>query len=494
MDSSGFKARLAGLIGQARGRAVKSGRRALVSLSARVPRRDPLAAFEACYRSLSSEMQLADHVALGMAYWARPSQSFAIAAIGAAAVLSPATTNDRFAAVDDEWRLLLSDALIESESADLPAVGPALIGGFSFDPVGPRTRRWQGFPGAHMIVPQMHLTVIGDESWLTVSTIVDEHGKPARSVDELANLRRHFLDADVPQTQDEGSLVELTSDLPEDEWKDLVADAVASIRSDELRKVVLARSVHGLTSESANPFAVLRQLSSAHRDALIYGYWRSDKVFVGASPERLVSLEGKTVSASSLAGTVKRGASPEEDATLAQELESSAKDLGEHAAVRDMLHDILSEIGDDVNSPDTPEILSLSNVHHLHTEVTANLRNGYSLLDVVSRIHPSPAVGGSPREEALEFIREKENLDRGWYAGPIGWMDKNGGEFAVALRSGIIDGSSFALYAGCGIVADSDPEQELAESTLKLDPMRSAISASFEVEDAEMMSVAERSE
>jgi isochorismate synthase len=439
-------------------------------------------------------MQLADHVALGMAYWARPSQGFAIAAIGAAAVLSPTATNDRFAAVDDEWRLLLSDALIESESQDLPAVGPTVIGGFSFDPDGPRSTRWMDFPSAHLIVPQLHLTMIGGESWLTVATVVDEHGKPNRSSEELANLRGSFLSTDLSRTHDEGSVIELNSDLPEDQWKGLVAEAVQTIRSDELRKVVLARSVQGLTSQPANPFAVLRQLSLSHRDALIYGYGRGEKVFAGASPERLVSLEGNTVSASSLAGTVKRGTNPEEDETLAFELQASSKDLGEHAAVRDMLHEILSEVGDDVSSPETPGILTLSNVHHLHTEVTANLRNGYSLLDVVSRIHPSPAVGGSPRQKALDFIRENENLDRGWYAGPVGWMDRNGGEFAVALRSGIIDGPSFALYAGCGIVADSNPAQELAESTLKLDPMLSAISASLEVEERELMSVSERSE
>lgn len=494
MDSSGFSARLASLIGQAAGRAVKNGRRVLVSLSARVPRRDPLAALEACCRSLSSEMQLADHIALGMAYWARPSQSFAMAALGAAAVLSPATASDRFAAVDDEWRLLLSDALIKSDTAEIPAVGPIIIGGFSFDPAGPQTRRWLEFPRAHMIVPQMHLTRVGEETWLTVSTMVDKHGNPDHPVDRLANLRRFFLDAGLPQMQNEGSVVELTSDMPEDNWETIVAEAVQTIRSGELRKVVLARSVHGLTSEPANPFAILRQLSEAHRDALIYGYWRGYKAFVGASPERLVSLDGNAVSASSLAGTVKRGTTHEEDETLARELQSSAKDLGEHAAVREMLHEILSQVGSDVVSPDTPEILTLSNVHHLHTEVTANLRNGYSLLDVVSRIHPSPAVGGSPRGEALEFIRENENLDRGWYAAPIGWVDKRGGEFAVALRSGIIDGSTFTLYAGCGIVADSDPAQELIESTLKLDPMRSAISASFDVEDRELMSVAERTE
>lgn len=494
MDSSGFSSRLAGLIAKAGRRAVKNGRRALVSLSARVPRRDPLAALEACYRSLSLEMQLADHVAMGMAYWARPSQSFAIAALGAAAVLSPTSAADRFAAVDDEWRHLLSDALIESDSPELPGVGPTLIGGFSFDPAGPASKRWAAFPRAHMIVPQMHLTMHNDETWLTVSAIVDERGKPDHSVDHLANLRDSFLNADTRREQNEGSLTTLAADLPQGAWTALVADAVQRIRSGDFRKVVLARSVHGVTSDPANPFAVLRQLTAAHRDALVYGYWRDEKAFIGASPERLVSLDGSEVSASSLAGTVKRGMTPDEDAALARELQSSAKDLGEHAAVRDMLHEILSDVGDDVRSTDTPEILTLSNVHHLHTEVTANLREGYSLLDVVSRLHPTPAVGGTPRNEALEFIRENEHLDRGWYAAPIGWLDRTGGEFAVALRSGIIDGTRFALYAGCGIVADSNPEEELAESVLKLEPMRSAISASFEVEDRELMTVTDATE
>ena len=140
-----------------------------------------------------------------------------------------------------------------------------------------------------------------------------------------------------------------------------------------------------------------------------------------------------------------------------------------------MLHEILSEVGVNVSAPDSPEILTLSNVHHLHTEVRANLCDDYSLLDVVGRLHPTPAVGGTPRGRALEFIREKEQLDRGWYAAPVGWIDRNRGEFAVALRSGIIEADKFALYAGCGIVGDSDPEEELAESILKLEPMRLAI-------------------
>ena len=493
MHSSGFSTRLAGLIGQASGRVVKNGRRVLVSLSERVPLRDPLTALEACYQTLSSEMQLADHVAAGMAYWARPSQSFAIAALGAAAVLSPSGP-ERFAAVDEEWRWLLSNALIESDSTEAPGVGPILIGGFSFDPDGPRTERWEGFPSAHMIVPQMHLTTIDGNSWLTVSSIVSGNNVPDRDLELLAKTREIILKPQPTGSSNEGALVQISSDLPEADWRTMVGDAVAEIRSSDLKKVVLARSIRGVTSEPANPFAVLRQLSDVHRDALIFGYWRGDRVFVGASPERLAQLEDGSVSASSLAGTVKRGTTQQEDLSLARELQSSAKDLAEHAAVRDMLHEILSEVAENVTSPDVPEIVTLSNVHHLHTEVRGDLCDNHSLLDVVSRLHPTPAVGGTPRDAALEFINENEQLDRGWYAAPIGWIDRSGGEFAVALRCGVMAASEFALYAGCGIVADSDPDQELAESTLKLEPMRAAISASFEGVESEMAMAAEKVE
>jgi isochorismate synthase EntC len=155
---------------------------------------------------------------------------------------------------------------------------------------------------------------------------------------------------------------------------------------------------------------------------------------------------------------------------------SSTKDLAEHSAVRDALFNSLSEISDDVEAAETPSLLTLPNLHHLHTPVRARLREGHSLLDVVARLHPTPAVGGTPREAALRFIRNHEQLDRGWYAAPIGWIGQESGEFGVALRSAVIAGPQATLFAGCGIVADSDPALEYMESVLKLRPMQTAIS------------------
>ena len=245
-----------------------------------------------------------------------------------------------------------------------------------------------------------------------------------------------------------------------------------------LKKVVLARAVRAVGAEPFDVGLVLRHLRSAHPDSFVFGCWRGGRVFVGASPERLVRLDGREVVASSLAGSAERGATPEEDAWLAAQLVASPKDAGEHAIVLRALRDALSEFCDDVTSAAEPSLLTLRHVHHLHTVVRARLHSGRSLLELVGRLHPTPAVGGAPRDAALAFIHAHEQLDRGWYAAPVGWLQRDRGEFAVALRSGLVDGDSATLFAGCGVVHDSEPELELAESVVKLRSMLTALAAS----------------
>jgi isochorismate synthase EntC len=161
--------------------------------------------------------------------------------------------------------------------------------------------------------------------------------------------------------------------------------------------------------------------------------------------------------------------------------------------VRNALYEALAEECENVTAPPEPSLLTLPHVHHLHTQLRGQLREGRTMLDIVERLHPTPAVGGSPRGPALDFIRGHEDLDRGWYAGPIGWIGRNGGELAVALRSALIDGRNATLFAGCGIVADSDPALEYAESSLKLKLMESALAACATVETDELSVMAERS-
>jgi isochorismate synthase len=194
--------------------------------------------------------------------------------------------------------------------------------------------------------------------------------------------------------------------------------------------------------------------------------------FLGATPERLVRLEGRFLKADCLAGSAPRGATEEEDRRLGEALLADAKERHEHALVVQAVREALAPVCSSFCAPETPGLLRMPNVQHLHTPVRGTLRGQTSILELVERLHPTPAAGGLPREAALPLIRRYEPFGRGWYAAPVGWLDALGdGEFAVAIRSALIRGQEALLYAGCGIVAASDPDREYAESCLKLRPM-----------------------
>jgi isochorismate synthase len=194
--------------------------------------------------------------------------------------------------------------------------------------------------------------------------------------------------------------------------------------------------------------------------------------FLGATPERLVRLQNGTVQVDCLAGTTGRGQTEDEDGRLGAELLENPKERSEHEVVLRMLEARLAARCIDLRIPPEPALVKLRNVQHLYTPIAGSLLNGHSILSMVEELHPSPAVGGFPVDVAQRFIREREELDRGWYAGPIGWMNRSGeGEFAVAIRSALIRGSEATLFAGCGIMADSDPDSEYEESCLKLRSM-----------------------
>ena len=459
------------------------GRAVLVSASEAVAPLNPVAALEAAEQAAGADDDLATLLQSGRMLWARG--DLALAGIGAAVTISPSGP-DRFSAADRTWRALLDGALVEAADAREPATGPLLIGGFSFESEGPRSELWRGFPSTHLVVPALRITTLGDRCWLTTAVVVSADGTPSVDLDLLASLREIVLGASLSTHPHEGARQALAerrlafaSVRPAAEWRGLVTDAVATINEGAFDKVVLARAVRAVAPQDVDVTALLEHLRAVHHDAYVFGCWRGEHAFVGASPERLVSLADGNVEASSLAGSARRGATAGEDAALATALQASAKDLAEHAMVRGALREALACWCDDVTSRDQPSLLTLPNVHHLHTAVRARLRAGHSILDLAAALHPTPAVGGAPREPALRFIREREQLDRGWYAGPIGWIGRDGGELAVALRSALVAGRDATLFAGCGIVAGSDPERELAESEIKLRAMRSALAVTL---------------
>ena len=482
-SSASASARLPALLADARARARQSGIGVLVSVAERVGMLDPLEALESLVGS-STAREVAGATPDRM-YWTRPADAFALAGFGAVVTFGHRGP-DRFTEIDREWTTLRDGAVVDDPSGGAPGVGPLLMGGFSFEPAGPRSERWRGFPAARLVLPRILLTVGEGAAWLTLNLLVAPNGDADVDPAALLALRARIIDAPParrnPAPTAPAALISADA-RPTTAWRGAVEAAVAAIRADALEKVVLAREVRIAAPGDFDIATVLRELRTAHQASYVFGCWHGGSAFVGASPELLVSVDAGEVHASSLAGSVGRGGTAADDAALARDLLASAKDRVEHEIVRRALCDGLSRLCDDVVADAEPSLLSLPQVHHLYTDVRARLRDGHTLLELVARLHPTPAVGGEPREAALDFIREHEGLDRGWYAAPVGWLQRDRGQFAVALRSALVRGNEAALFAGCGIVGDSDADAEYAESLLKLRPMEMALAGAVAARD-----------
>jgi isochorismate synthase len=415
-------------------------------------------------------------------YWEQPGSRSAVVGIGSAHtfVFPNAGKSDssvrRFEEAAIAWRTLLEGALIEGDAQ------PLLLGGFSFDPLGCRTPAWRGFPPGRLALPSFTLMVDGDASRLTVNAVLraaDEAEMVAKQ--EAAALRT--LGEEPPEhierwPSSNGPSPRTLVDLrPAESWRALVAEARSAIRAGRLEKIVLARAVRTRAgAQRGGLVPVLARLRRAYPECTIFAASQEGRSFLGATPERLVRLRDGLVSVDAVAGTTGRGRTEEEDRLLGAGLLDSAKERAEHEVVLRTLQDQLAPSCADLSVPADPLLLKLRNVQHLHTPLSGRLVSGECILNLVERLHPSPAVGGFPRETALAFIRAREELDRGWYAGPIGWMDRHGeGEFAVAIRSALLDEREALLYAGCGIMGDSVPEREYEESCLKLKSMLSVL-------------------
>lgn len=450
-------------------RARRNGRAIIVSVSEPVAALDAVDLFDRG-RQLAPDRYL----------WAQPGEGFALVGLGIAHTIEAAEAS-RFRQAAAAWRHLLSGAMVEGPRARTrPGVGPILLGGFAFDAQRPTTALWRGYPHGHLVLPRLLFTRTGGEMWLTTNVVVG----PQTDVDaEAAALASaiHSLLAEAGgngHRSPNGYTARITSHelRPAADWQAEVAKAVNAIRRGELEKVVLARAIELQAPKPFDPASALRHLLAHYVGCTIFAVARGERCFLGATPEQLVRLRDGEVRAMSLAGSIRRGKTPAEDERLGQSLLSSAKDRGEHAVVVKALVEALSETCPRLHYAETPSLLKLGNIQHLYTPITGQLGNGHTVLDLVERLHPTPAVGGRPRESALRFIRENEGLDRGWYAGPVGWLDADGeGEFAVALRSAMLHANTATLFAGCGIVADSDPAHEYAESRLKLKPMLAAL-------------------
>ena len=324
------------------------------------------------------------------------------------------------------------------------------------------------------MIPRFLFTSRMGSSWLTVNVVVTPGCDLRGAADAATDALRQLLSGDAVASRQEQPAGDLRfqEDVEAERWKETVASVVRDVRRGDIEKLVLARRLRARAVGPLDPGAVLRRLRAAYGACTVFAFARGDACFLGATPERLVRLEGRNVRADCLAGSAARGASEGEDRSLAEALLADEKERHEHALVVRALRDALASLCWRLSVPEAPALLRMPNVQHLHTPVEGVLKEETHVLQLVERLHPTPAAGGLPRDAALSLLRSYEPFERGWYAGPVGWVDRQGGgEFAVAIRSALLKGSEAFLYAGCGIVSGSDPEQEYRESCLKLWPM-----------------------
>jgi menaquinone-specific isochorismate synthase len=249
----------------------------------------------------------------------------------------------------------------------------------------------------------------------------------------------------------------------------MVNTARRRIGEGAFEKVVLARRTRVRAARPFDAPAIHARLSARHPACIRFAFGRGGGAFLGATPEGLVRRSGPRIASGSLAGTAPRGGTPEEDRRIARALLESKKEQEEHAIVLRAIRESLAPMCREIRSPESPRLVRLENVQHLHTPVTGILKSPGSVLSLVEALHPTPAVGGWPRAGAMGAIRAFERAARGWYAGPVGWVDAAGnGEFAVGIRSARIRGGEADLFAGAGILRDSDPVAELRETRAKL--------------------------
>lgn len=387
-------------------------------------------------------------------YWSGRDDGVEVAAVGIADLQTSAVAEEP--AVLWERLSLLSDSGPETR----------YYGGMRFDPSRETGAGWAEFGAHRFVLPRFELRREGGASILVFNLVLPrDAGQRERIMWELENLR-------APEAHREEMLPAPTDrmDLPDAAgWRANVETALAAFEEGSLEKVVLARRAGLFFDEDLDPLLLIEKLKARTPGCFHFYFEPEDGVaFLGASPERLYRREGRSIKSEAVAGTRPRGELAADDDELGQELLSSAKDLAEHSYVRVSIEEKLGALCEVLEVDGRASEMKLARGRHLVSRVRGTLREGVTDTDVLRALHPTPAVGGYPREKAIQAIRGAETFDRGWYAGPVGWVGSDAAEFAVGIRSGLARGRELALFSGAGIVAGSVPDEEWAEIEHKI--------------------------
>jgi menaquinone-specific isochorismate synthase len=346
--------------------------------------------------------------------------------------------------------------------------GARAFGGLRFDPARPRDAHWTSFADIWFCVPRI-VALQDDRAGCRLQAWVPAGGDAAATRRELEQMVAEM--AAAPAVGALPGRVLSRQDVPErPDWNETMEAALHTLASGELSKIVLARRSTLSFAQPPDPLALLQRLCAVTRDCSLFFFQpeADGAAFLGASPECLFARDGEALATEALAGTRPRGLDPGADRRLGDELRASDKDRREHAAVRDAILEALSPLCVTRRADAEPQLRRFARSQHLRSAIDATLRSGVAHADVLAALHPTPAVGGTPTAAALARLREWEPFDRGWYAGPVGWMSADAAEFAVAIRSALCNGREVALYAGAGIVKGSTADGEWEEIAHKM--------------------------
>lgn len=408
-------------------------------------------------------------------YWETSHSDVAFAGMGTAVELFAYV--DRFDTIARRARELFTGAAVLDEREPLAA--PRLFGGFSFRDDFIPDNTWSDFTPAHFVLPHYQLVRVEDRYRLTINAHISLDEDPHLLVDDLhAALIAKITQLQQIQPADEQQPALRALEYPVSlaDWTQQLNDAIERMRRGELEKVVLSRVAEAQFAGMVNVDLALDYLARTYPDTYRFLFEpRAHHAFYGATPELLVQVTGTQLKTMALAGSIRRGQSAAEDETLAAELLASQKNRYEHQLVADEIERRLQPLTDTLHT-DTTDIMRLSNIQHLHTPITGTLKRASGVLPLVRALHPTPALGGSPSALAMDIIRQTEAVPRGWFAAPVGWIDRDlNGQFSVAIRSAVAQDKRVWMYAGAGIVADSEPRAEWDETALKFTPMMRAL-------------------
>jgi isochorismate synthase len=404
--------------------------------------------------------------------WEQPDRGFALAGLGSAiAVVSRG--EDRFSDLAARCARAEHDRVAE-EPDELPAgAGPVWSTGFAFSPRGGSDPLWSSLPPALAVLPEIALARSPDGAFLTASILLEPGADPdqllRRASGRIGSLRAGVL---TPADPHPSAATRIFGRYSPERYEKIVAAAVERIRSTSIEKVVLARELTVEAPSAHDPGALFGALRDLFPSCFCFAVGTGQAAFIGASPELLVRRSGPVAATVALAGTTSRSADPAVDDHLGEAMLRSPKVRDEHGIVVRRIERSLRPHAVWVHAESQPFVVKVGNLQHLATPIRAQLAESNSAIELAGLLHPTPAIGGEPKDPALKLIQELEGIDRGWYTGPVGWMDAaDDGEFCVGLRSALVRDREAHLFAGCGIVADSDPSAELQESELKFEAL-----------------------